>query len=61
MAAAFEIFRNNAVALEEAQALAEALARYDALTGLANSACCRMNSTRPSAAQNAAAHPLPCC
>ncbi|MCZ8548623.1 EAL domain-containing protein [Mesorhizobium qingshengii] len=36
MAAAFEVFRNNAVALEEAQAQAETLARYDALTGLAN-------------------------
>jgi diguanylate cyclase (GGDEF)-like protein len=36
MALAFEVFRNNAVALEESQALAEALARYDALTGLAN-------------------------
>jgi diguanylate cyclase (GGDEF)-like protein len=36
MAAAFEVFRTNAVALEESQALAEALARYDTLTGLAN-------------------------
>ncbi|PTE08170.1 putative bifunctional diguanylate cyclase/phosphodiesterase [Mesorhizobium helmanticense] len=36
MALAFEVFRNNAVALEESQALAETLARYDALTGLAN-------------------------
>ncbi|MBZ9675659.1 putative bifunctional diguanylate cyclase/phosphodiesterase [Mesorhizobium sp. ES1-1] len=36
MAAAFEVFRNNAVKLEESQALAEALARYDTLTGLAN-------------------------
>jgi diguanylate cyclase (GGDEF)-like protein len=36
MALAFEVFRANAVALEESQALAEALARYDALTGLAN-------------------------
>ncbi|UVK38618.1 EAL domain-containing protein [Mesorhizobium sp. AR10] len=36
MALAFEVFRNNAVALEKSQALAEALARYDTLTGLAN-------------------------
>jgi diguanylate cyclase (GGDEF)-like protein len=36
MALAFEVFRTNAVALEESQALAEALARYDTLTGLAN-------------------------
>jgi diguanylate cyclase (GGDEF)-like protein len=36
MAAAFEVFRNNAAALEQSQALAERLARYDALTGLAN-------------------------
>ncbi|MFA6156258.1 putative bifunctional diguanylate cyclase/phosphodiesterase [Mesorhizobium sp.] len=36
MALAFEVFRNNAVKLEESQALAEALARYDTLTGLAN-------------------------
>jgi diguanylate cyclase (GGDEF)-like protein len=36
MAQAFEVFRANAVALEEAQTLAEALARYDTLTGLAN-------------------------
>jgi diguanylate cyclase (GGDEF)-like protein len=36
MAKAFDVFRANAVALEEAQTLAEALARYDTLTGLAN-------------------------
>ena len=36
MAAAFDVFRRDAVALAEAQERAEALARHDALTGLAN-------------------------
>ena len=43
MATAFEVFRRNAVALGEAQERAEALARHDALTGLANR---RLFSTR---------------
>ena len=36
MAAAFEVFRTNAVALTEARQLADSLARHDALTGLPN-------------------------
>ncbi|RYC29018.1 EAL domain-containing protein [Lichenibacterium minor] len=36
MASAFEVFRNNAMALAEARKLADGLASYDALTGLAN-------------------------
>lgn len=36
MATAFEVFRNNAIALAEARKLADSLASYDALTGLAN-------------------------
>ncbi len=36
MAKAFEVFRANASALEEAQRLANSLARHDALTGLPN-------------------------
>lgn len=36
MALAFEVFRNNAMALAEARKLADGLASYDALTGLAN-------------------------
>ena len=43
MATAFEVFRRNAVSLGEAQERAEALARHDALTGLANR---RLFSTR---------------
>ena len=61
MAAAFEVFRANAAALEESRALAEALARYDTLTGLANRRVLADELERPSAASIAARHLLPCC
>lgn len=49
MAAAFDVFRRNALALGDAQERAEALARHDALTGLANR---RLFSTRIEGALN---------
>ncbi|MDX7953776.1 EAL domain-containing protein [Lichenihabitans sp. Uapishka_5] len=55
MATAFEVFRRNAVALGQAQERAEALARHDALTGLANR---RLFSTRLQSALKASRNGL---